>query len=253
MIVALCSFVGFASYRLARQYVFATDGNAGSPFASNCPAHAGAAGVRPRPVVTFGDSITEGYGATGNCVPPAVQTILPTSLHLVYSRDTSYPGDLARLIRRPVLNYGADDETTTEGLGRLRRLLRAVHPSSVVLLEGTSDLTAGQRPLSVAYRLLQMATTIRQAGARPILLTVLPPDGPHWTLLARQVEALNGLLRAGAKADHVTVVDSAATFAAHKPLAAFYRHHDGREDGIHPNDTGYRGLAVLVYQVIGHA
>ena len=253
LIVALCSFVGYASYRVARQYIFATGGSARPPFASTCPAHTDSADGSSAPVVTFGDSITQGYGATSNCMPPEVQLLLPTSRHLVHSRDTSYPGDLARLIHRPVLNYGADDETTTDGLSRLRRLLRAIHPSSVVLLEGTSDLLAGQRPLSVAYRVLRMATLIRQASARPILLTVLPPDGPRWASLAGHIEVLNGLLRAGARADHVTVVDSAATFAARKPLAAFYRQRDGREDGIHPNDAGYRVLAVLVYQILGHA
>jgi lysophospholipase L1-like esterase len=186
-------------------------------------------------------------------MPSDVRAVFPAGMHLVHSSDTSYPGDLARLIHKPVLNYGVDGETTTEGLTRLRHVLRTIRPSSVVLLEGTSDLMAGQGPLSVAYRLLRMAATIRQSGARPILLTVLPPDGPHWVPLRNHVEVLNGLLRSGAKVDHVTVVDSAATFAAHKPLAAFFRHHDGREDGIHPNDTGYRVLAVLVYQAIGHA
>jgi lysophospholipase L1-like esterase len=31
------------------------------------------------------------------------------------------------------------------------------------------------------------------------------------------------------------------------------RYGDGREDGLHPNDTGYRVLAVLVYQTLGYA
>ena len=252
LIVALCSFVGYASYRIARQYVFATGGSARPLFASTCPAHTGSTVVPARPVVTFGDSITQGYGATRNCVPPDVRTILPTLVHMFHSRDTSYPGDLARLMRRPVLSYGLGGETTTEGLTRLNRLLRAVHPSSVIVLEGTNDLMAGQGPLSVAYRLLRMTALIRQSGARPILLTVLPLEGPQWTPLAGKVEVLNELLRAGAKADHVTVVDSAAAFAVHKPFAAFFRHQDGREDGLHPKDIGYRVLAVLVYQVLRH-
>jgi hypothetical protein len=61
------------------------------------------------------------------------------------------------------------------------------------------------------------------------------------------------MLRRHASAAHLTLVDSASTFAAHKPLAAFFRHNDGREGGLHPNDTGYRVLAVLVYQALGHA
>jgi lysophospholipase L1-like esterase len=65
-------------------------------------------------------------------------------------------------------------------------------------------------------------------------------------LAARPVQS--ALFRRPANVAHLTVVDSAATFAAHKPLSAFFRHGDGREDGLHPNDTGYRVLAVLVYQ-----
>jgi lysophospholipase L1-like esterase len=252
LVVVVCYVVGYASYRIARQYVFPSASHTPSAFVSACPARATSLRVFARPVVTFGDSITEGYGATNNCMPPDVRPIVPASMHLVRATDTSYPGDLARLIHGPVLNYGVDDETTIEGLARLRRLLRTIHASSVILLEGTNDLMSGQQPLTVAYRLLRMATLIRESGARPILLTVLPTDRPQWAPLARRVAVLNGLLRAGARADHLTVVDSAATFAAHKPLAAFFRHHDGREDGFHPNDTGYRVLAVLVYQALGH-
>ncbi len=252
LIVALCSVVGYASYRIARQSVFARGGRTSPTFASACPAHSSSAVFRGRPVVTFGDSITEGYGATSNCVPPDMQSVVPTASHLVHSRDTSYPGDLARLLHEPVLNYGADDETTSEGLSRLQRVLGAIQPSSVVLMEGASDLMAGQEPLAVAYRLLRMAAMIRESGARPILLTVIPTDGPHWTRLASRIKVLNGLLRAGARSDHVTLADTAAAFAAHKPLAGFFRQSDGRGDGLHPNDSGYRVLAVLVYQELGH-
>jgi hypothetical protein len=99
-----------------------------------------------------------------------------------------------------------------------------------------------------------MAATelIRQSGARPILLTVLPNDGPRWRSLVVPIESFNSMLRRQANAVHVSVVDTATTFAAHKPLAAFFRHNGGREDGLHPNDTGYRVLAVLVYQALGH-
>jgi hypothetical protein len=34
-------------------------------------------------------------------------------------------------------------------------------------------------------------------------------------------------------------------FLAHKPFAEFIRHGDGRDDGLHENDIGYRVLAVL--------
>jgi lysophospholipase L1-like esterase len=252
-IVALCCLVGYGSYRFARQYDFPRGGYTPPVLVSACHARPDVSEVPDRPVVAFGDSITGGYGATNNCVPREARSIVPASQHLVRGSDTSYPGDLARLIHRPVLNYGAEGETTAEGLPRLQRLLRAIHPSTVILLEGSIDLIEGQTPLTASYRLLRMAALVHASGARPILLTVLPPDGPQWASLARRVAVLDGLLLAGAKADHVTVVDSAAVFAARKPPAVFFRRKDGRDDGLHPNDVGYRVLAVLVYQVLHHA
>jgi lysophospholipase L1-like esterase len=205
------------------------------------------------PIVTFGDSITEGYGATNKCLPRELRTILPEATHLVHTGDTSYPGNLAHLMNQPVLNYGVGGETTRDGVPRLQRLLHAVHPSTVVLLEGWNDLNNGQKPSAVASRLLRMATLIRQSGGQPVLLTVLPNDGPRWASLARRITSLNTMLRRKGKAAQLNIIDSAATFAAHKPLTAFFRHGDGREDGLHPNDTGYRILAVLVYQALGDA
>jgi lysophospholipase L1-like esterase len=253
VIVALCCVVAYASFRFARQYDFPGSTSTPTVVLSDCHTGAVSSDVPARPLVAFGDSITEGIGATSNCMPRDTKSIVPVAAHLVHAHDTSYPGDLARLIHRPVLNFGAGNETTLEGLPRLRRLLRQIHPSAVVLLEGTDDLVARQTPLSIAYRLVRMATLVRQSGARPILLTVPPPYGSEWTWLARRVAVLDGLLRTEAKHDHLTVVDSAAAFAAHKPLAAFYRHKDGRGDGLHPNDAGYRVLAVLVYQLLRHA
>jgi len=174
---------------------------------------------------------------------------VPEGAHLVHATDTSYPGDLARLLHQPVLNYGVGGESTIDGLPRLQRVLRTVHPSAVVLLEGWNDLNAGQKPSAVADRVLRMAVLVRLSGARPVLLTVLPNDGPRWRYLAARIRALNAILRTEAHAAHLTLIDTEAAFAAHHPLSAFFRHSDGREDGLHPNDTGYhkygaRGITV---------
>ena len=253
LVIVLGGLVGYAGYRAIQSYALSRRGLALPVFVSTCPPGPVPSGLTAHPIVTFVDSITEGYGATYKCLPSELRSILPEGAHLVHATDTSYPGDLARLLHRPVLNYGVGRETTIDGLPRLKRVLHAVHPSTVVLLEGFNDLSAGQMPSAVAGRLVRMATLIRQAGARPVLLTVLPNDGPRWRPLAGRIGSLNTMLRRIGNRTHFTLVDSAATFTAHKPLAAFFRHDDGREDGLHPNDAGYRVLAVLVYQVLGHA
>jgi hypothetical protein len=98
-----------------------------------------------------------------------------------------------------------------------------------------------------------MASLIRHSGGRPILLTVLPNDGPRWRSLVVPIESFNAMPQRHANAAHITLIDSAGVFAAHGPLSTFFCHDDGREDGLHPHDTGYRVLAVLVYQALGLA
>jgi lysophospholipase L1-like esterase len=50
---------------------------------------------------------------------------------------------------------------------------------------------------------------------------------------------------------HVQVIDGAVAFLRHQPMSALFRHADGREDGVHPNDAGYRLLAGLAEAYLG--
>lgn len=213
----------------------------GTPVRYPMPAH---------PIVLFGDLITEGYGSTNKCLPRELRAILPESAHRVYTGDTSYPGDLARRIRVSVLNYGVGGELTSEGLPRLRAMVRSVHPSTVVILEGINDLWGGRSATDIAGNLSAMARTVRASGARPILLTVLPVDRPVFSDAQSKVNALNVAIRAMAKRQDVKVVDAEARFRRHHPPSTLFRHSDGREDGVHPNDAGYRVLAREVARAL---
>jgi lysophospholipase L1-like esterase len=119
------------------------------------------------PIVVFGDSITEGYGATNKCLPRELRATLPESAHRVYTGDTSYPDDLARLLHTTVLNYGVGGELTSDGLPRLRSMVRSVHPSTVVILEGINDLWGGRSTTDIVENLSEMARSVQSAGARP--------------------------------------------------------------------------------------
>lgn len=206
--------------------------------------------ILQHPIVTFGDSITEGYGATDKCLPREVRSILPESAHLVHTGDTSYPGDLARMLHRAVLNYGVGGETTKEGVPRLKAVLRAVHPSTVVILEGINDLWAGRRTDDVSANLSQMVHAVKASGAQPILLTVLPVDRPVFSHAQKKVDTLNVAIQAMAWHEAVTFVDVAALFQTERPRSRLFRHADGREDGVHPNDAGYRLLAEGVSKAL---
>lgn len=202
------------------------------------------------PIVLFGDSITEGYGATGRCLPLYVRSILPESAHLLHTGDTTYPADLARLIHTSVLNYGVAKENTSDGVPRLKLLLRTIHPKTVVILEGTNDLWGNRSQADITGNLSLMARSVQDAGARPIILTVLPIDRPVFADAASKARSLDIAIRSMARQQGLTLVDTAAQFSAHKPISQLFRHADGREDGVHPNDAGYRVLAETVSAAI---
>jgi lysophospholipase L1-like esterase len=127
----------------------------------------------------------------------------------------------------------------------VRTILRLVQPSTVVIREGINDLRGGRSALDIVGNLGQMAESVRASGARPVILTVLPVDRTVFPDAESKVEALNAAIRTMAKQQHLQVIDAAARFLGHRPLSVLFRHADGREDGVHPNDAGYRLLAYL--------
>jgi lysophospholipase L1-like esterase len=113
--------VTYGGFRVARQFGVLQSSAVAAwlpVFTSQCIGVPVAHGLPMHPIVLFGDSITEGYGATYKCLPLYVRSILPESAHRVYTGDTSYAGDLARTEHKAILNYGVAKETTSDGLKR---------------------------------------------------------------------------------------------------------------------------------------
>jgi hypothetical protein len=82
---------------------------------------------------------------------------------------------------------------------------------------------------------------------------VLPVDRPIFPDAQRTVAALDTAIRSLAHQPGVRVLDASTSFLARHPLSRLFRHSGGREVSLHPNDTGYRVLAVVVYQALGYA
>jgi lysophospholipase L1-like esterase len=149
-----------------------------------------------------------------------------------------------------VLNYGVGGENTSDGLVRFRRVIRLVHPGIIIILEGVNDLLQGRSASLAARNLIAMVEITRSAQVVPVLVTVLPLDGARWRQVDPAVSELNGQIRAMARTRGVRVVDANRRFSSRQPLSALFRHADGREDGLHPNDAGYRLLAQSVGQAL---
>jgi lysophospholipase L1-like esterase len=230
LIAALLLVSGYATYRVARHLFFPQRGHAAACndalLRQTIPAH---------PIVAFGDSITWGYLATRNCVPEDNQRALPLTDHVPGRHDTSYPAELSRLVRVPVLNFGLNGERTDTGLKRFRKMLSAVHPSSVVILEGVNDLLQGRKPQDVVARLRQMVDASHAAGATPILVTLLPTGDAR---INDEIASVDAGMRELARSRNTSLVDAHAAFASVRPVEALFQRRNGQTDGLHPNDGG---------------
>jgi len=242
LIAGVLTLGGYATYRVVRHVFFPLGGHpvvcTDALLSRSIPSH---------PIVAFGDSITYGYLATHNCVPADSRQALPVADHVPRQHDTSYPAELSRLLGVPVLNFGLNGERTNAGLKRFRKVLSAMHPSSVVIMEGVNDLLQGRKPRDVLTHLRQMVAAAHAARAVPIVVTLLP-TGDH--RINAEIGSVNAGIRQFAHGTNTSLVDAHAAFASVRPVEALYRQPNGQTDGLHPNDAGYRLLAEIVARAL---
>lgn len=203
------------------------------------------------PIVAFGDSITWGAYASIGATPSGPE-IKPLGAHLVGSHDTSYPGDLQRMIHRHVCNFGVPGEEARDGLDRLHDLLNIAGPHTVLLMEGVNDLASDRTIDQVTGDLLAMVLIARHAGAHVVLLTLTPtyyPAGSDHHFLNAKVLALNRQVRRLAKETHVPLADVEHAFRRDHRGARLTLHVDGY-DYLHPNDAGYLLIAKTAAKVM---
>lgn len=211
-----------------------------------------APGPRRSAVVTFGDSLTDGFGAT----PGA---------------DRRYPDALAarlaaRGAARPVLNAGiGGNKVLTDSacfgesaLNRFRRdALGRPDTGTVIVLEGTNDIvqpdgpqdrcTTGPR-VSAQQIIDGHRELIREAHARGVRIigATIPPFGGsgYWTARGDEVRAeVNRWIRTGGAYDAVVDFDRAVADPEHpEQLKAEYAF----ADRLHMNDAGYRAMADAI-------
>ena len=196
-------------------------------------------------VVTFGDSITDGYLATpGN--------------------DHRWPDRLAeRLVRggprgAAVVNAGIGGNRVLSGgvipifgipaLARLDRDVLAVPGvTHLVVLEGINDI--GGKPTPSAEALIagfrQIVARAHEHGVKVILGTILPYGGAAYFRPDGEAtrSSVNGWIRSQHEADGVVDFDAAVRDPA-EPSRMRKELQSG--DWLHPNDAGYRAMGEAV-------
>jgi lysophospholipase L1-like esterase len=182
---------------------------------------------QPR-VVFFGDSITEGWGATGS--------------------DTFFAG-------KGYVNRGIAGQTTAQMLVRFRQDVIALKPAVVVILAGTNDI-AGNTGVAtqdmIEDNLHSMVEVAKANGIAVVLASVLPVSEYPWRpgiAPAGKVRALNTALRSYAREQHLVWLDYYTAMAnAQGGLDASLA-----KDGVHPTNAGYARMAPLAEAAIAQA
>jgi len=156
------------------------------------------------PWVAFGDSLTEGFGAT---------------------EGNSYPAILERRLGVNIQNHGKSGETTSDGLKRLDEIA-TLRPRVVLLCFGGNDSLNQERRTQTFTNVGQMIDRFHREGAFVVLIGIRSAslrdyNEEHFANLAREKKVL--------------YVPDMLRGLVFKPVYM--------SDAIHPNDAGYQKIA----------
>ena len=158
-----------------------------------------------RNIIAFGDSLTYGTGA-----PP----------------NLSYPAQLSKRLKQPVINAGVPGEITSEALERLERDVLSRSPGIVLLTLGGNDLK-NRLPAQTAFTNLEIIVNrIQNAGA---LVVVGGISVPFWD------RGFSERYRELAEKTGAVLVDNV--------YEGIMGDRSLMSDPIHPNGAGYGVMA----------
>lgn len=194
-------------------------------------------GNRPGVYLAFGDSITDGEGA---------------------SDEAGYRDRLQGYLRQhfgaaTVLNDGVPGTTTGHGVRRIRTSLPASRPAWTLIIYGTNDWNLDEcnstiTTCPVADNLARIVEHVKNAQSLPVLATI-PPANTGYDDRAPadrnvRVQQMNDQIRPVARAQGAVLVDLYAAFIAAGDLSRLFVDH------VHPNDTGYELIARAFFDAL---
>jgi len=165
-------------------------------------------------ILAFGDSLTLGVGT------------LPAN---------SYPGVLAELSGRRVVNAGISGEVTAEGVARLARTLEETDPDLIVLLEGGNDILRNESPAKIKRNLAAMIEIAESRGVEVVLIGV-----PERNLFSNSAPFYSELAE-----EHELVFQD-------ELIARLLRTARYKSDAVHFNERGYRVMAEDIFELLTH-
>ena len=221
-------FAGLDQYRAKRIAVFTDDYGQLARY-READAALGAPAKGENRVVFFGDSITD-----------------------IWHLDQYFPG-------KPYVNRGIGGQTTPQMLVRFRQDVIDLHPKVVVILAGTNDIAGNTGPMrseDIEANLASMAELARAHGVRVVFSSVLPvhnyteksKDFFAQRPTARILE-LNTWLKDYCAKNTVVYLDYFSALVDDKGLLK----KELADDGLHPNDAGYKIMVPLAEAAIAKA
>jgi len=157
------------------------------------------------PIVAFGDSLTEGVGAT---------------------HGSTYVDVLSDRVGEEIVNLGVAGNTTTDGLLRIRELVE-YEPRLVILLLGGNDTLRRMSPELTEQNLRDLIETLHDEGSA-VLLVGVSGGFSNATRYAEMYEKL-------AEEYGLAFVPNI--------LKGLLGRSEFMSDTIHPNDAGYVKMA----------
>ena len=156
---------------------------------------------------------------------------------------------------KSVLNRGISGQTTPQMLLRFRADVIDLQPASVVILAGTNDVAGNTGSASedmIAGNIASMVELAQVHGIKVVLCAVLPANRFYWNPQiqpADTIVALNERLKDYAQRQRLVYVDYYTPMVdEEKGLKRAYS-----EDGVHPNEAGYKLMTNLVTKGIADA
>jgi lysophospholipase L1-like esterase len=221
-------FAGLDDYRARRIAVFTDDYGQLARY-READAKLGAPAAGENRVVFFGDSITD-----------------------IWHLDQYFPG-------KPYVNRGIGGQTTLQMLVRLRQDVIDLHPKVVVILAGTNDIAGNTGPMrseDIEANLVSMAELARAHDIRVVFSSVLPVH--NYTEKSKdffaqrpmaRINELNAWLKKYCAENHIVYVDYFSALVDNKGLLK----KELADDGLHPNDAGYKIMVPLAEAAIAKA
>jgi acyl-CoA thioesterase I len=157
---------------------------------------------------------------------------------------------------RDFQNRGISGQITGQMLGRMMADVIDLKPRAVLVLAGTNDIARGTPLGAIENNLAMIAGLAEFHQIRPLFASVLPVSDYHKNVnpafemtRARPpatILALNTWLRQFCSQHGYTYVDYFSSMAD----SAGYLQADLADDGLHPNDKGYRVMAPIALSAI---